>query len=501
MRAFMVFAAVTLAACARPDAPTEVRSMLPSADASPAAGTVVVAVGDIVCGADTAGKLCVDEETAALTAQSNPTAVLALGDLQYEDGAYSDYMTYYDQSWGAFKSITYPVPGNHEYHTSGASGYFDYFNGVGVATGRAGTRGKGYYSTNIGGWHVVMLNNNCNGVGGCGVGSPQEQWLRADLAANPAACTLAAWHIPRFSSGDHGSNPNSTALWQALYEFGADVVLVGHDHNYERFAPQTAQGNRDDAYGIREFVVGTGGEELKPESVPVPHSEVHDYTSMGVLRLTLHADSYAWRFVSIPGHTLADTGSTQCHGPPTGGPPPTPPVANYAITCQSAVNPASCSLDAASSTDDGGFNNLTFSWANTVGRPVKTGPVIKYLISKSQPNVFPVTLTASDAGGLTNSITKTVSIPVPTTNLPPVPAFTVSCASISCTLDAAPSTDDGGFANLTFAWTNAVGRPPKTGQVAKFLRSVTYPNTFNVTLTATDGAGLTASVTQQVTIP
>jgi hypothetical protein len=501
MRAIAIAAVVTLAACVRSDAPTGAPSSFSNADVSTATGTVVVAVGDIACGASTAGKLCVDEETAALTAQSNPAAVLVLGDNQYENGSHSEYLTYYDQSWGAFKSITYPAVGNHEYHTPNASGYFDYFNGVGVATGRAGDRGKGYYSTNIGGWHVVMLNNNCNSVpGGCGAGSPQEQWLRADLAANPSACTLAAWHLPRFSSGYHGSNANSQALWKALYDFGADVVLVGHDHNYERFAPQTHQGQRDDAYGIREFVVGTGGEELRPKGTSAPNSEVYDNTSMGVLRLTLQADSYAWRFVSIPGHTQADSGSASCHDVPTGPPPPAAPVADYTISCQATVSPTSCSLDAASSTDDGGFANLTFAWTNTVGRPAKTGQVVKYLVSKTQANVFDVTLTATDAGGLTNSITKTVSIPVAGANQPPVPAFSVNCNSTSCTLNAGPSTDDGGFSNLTFAWTNTAGRPLKTGKTAKYLKSVNFPNTFHVTLTVTDAPGLTATITKQISI-
>ena len=493
--------AAVLAGCANADAPTEVITRLPATEVLPAASPVIVAVGDLVCGAQTSGKLCVHNATAALTSQSSPAAVLVLGDNQYENGSYAEYMTYYDKSWGAFKSITHPVPGNHEYHTANASGYFDYFNGVGVQTGRAGTRGKGYYSTNLSGWHLVMLNANCATVtGGCAAGSPQEQWLRADLAANPAACTLAAWHIPRFSSGNHGSNAGSTALWKALYDFGADVVLVGHDHNYERFAPQTHLGQRDDAFGIREFVVGTGGEELKGPGTPAPNSELFDNTSMGVLRMTLHPNGYGWRFVSIPGHTQADTGSALCHGVPTGPPPPAAPVANYTISCQSTVSPSSCTLDAAPSTDDGGFSNLTFAWSNTVGRPAKTGQIIKYLVSVSRPNVFDVTLTARDAGGLSHSVTKTVSIPVPGSNQPPVPAFTVSCTSLNCILDASGSTDDGGSGNLTFTWTNTAGRPVKTGTVIKYLTSVSYANTFNVTLTAKDAGGMTATLTKTITI-
>lgn len=494
--------AVILSGCGNTDAPTAVIPRLPVTDVLPASDPIIVAAGDIACGALTSGKLCVHAQTAALASQSNPTAVLVLGDNQYENGSYAEYTTYYAPTWGALKSITYPVIGNHEYHTSGASGYFDYFNGVGTQTGRAGTRGQGYYSTNIGTWHVVVLNDNCASVtGGCAAGSPQEQWLRADLAANPAACTLAALHIPRFSSGKHGSKIASTALWKALYDFGADVVLVGHDHNYERFAPQTHQGQRDDAFGIREFVVGTGGEELETKGVTAPNSELFDNTSMGVLRMTLSPNGYGWRFLAIPGHTQADTGSAQCHGVPGGPPPPVAPTADYTVSCQSSTSPASCTLNAAPSTDDGGFSNLAFAWTNTVGRPSKTGSVATYKYSATRANLFDVTLTATDADGLTNATTKTVSIPVPGTNQPPVPAFTVSCTSASCVLDASGSSDDGGASNLTFTWTNDAGRPLKTGKaVVKYLYSVTYPNAFNVTLTVTDAAGMSALLTKAIAI-
>ena len=157
-------------------------------------------------------------------------------------------------------------------------------------------------------------------------------------------------------------------------------------------------------------------------------------------------------------------------------------------------------MDAAPSTDDGGFGNLTFAWTNTVGRPAKTGQVVKYMVSTTRPNIFDVTLTAQDAGGLSHAITRTVSIPVPGSNQPPVPAFTVTCTSVNCVLDASGSTDDGGFGNLTFTWTNTVGRPAKTGAVIKYLSSVTFPNTFNVTLTARDAGGMTSTLTKTITI-
>jgi hypothetical protein len=165
----------------------------------------------------------------------------------------------------------------------------------------------------LGTWHVVVINSNCGNVGGCGAGSPQEQWLRADLAAHPAVCTLAYWHHPRFSSGVHGNDPSTQALWQALTDYGADVVLVGHDHDYERFAPQTAGGDRNYVRGIREFVVGTGGRSHDPFISPQPNSERRNATTYGVLELVLHASSYDWRFVPVFGRRFTDSGSSPCH--------------------------------------------------------------------------------------------------------------------------------------------------------------------------------------------
>jgi len=204
------------------------------------------------------------------------------------------------------KSLTRPAPGNHEYGTPRAAAYFRYFGAA------AGDPARGYYGFDVGAWHVVVLNSNCGAVGGCGAGSPQERWLRADLAATRATCTLAFWHHPRFSSGAHGSDPTYTAFWQALYEASADVVLVGHDHDYERFAPQTARGGLALVRGIREFVVGTGGKGVRPFSTSRPNSEARNATTLGVLELTLGRDAYAWRFRAAVG-SFRDRGSTACH--------------------------------------------------------------------------------------------------------------------------------------------------------------------------------------------
>ena len=321
-------AVVLLAACTDRTAPPPVAT--PSADVITSSDPVIVAAGDLVCGTGTSSlDPCEHAETAALVTEIAPSAALLLGDIQYEQGTLSDFNTYYQPTWGVHKPITWPAPGNHEYLTAGAAGYFDYFNGVGVQTGRAGTRGQGYYSFNLGAWHIIALNSNCGSIGGCGAGSAQETWLRADLAANPAACTLAYWHHPRFSSGAHGNNTAMQAIWQALYDFGADLVLAGHDHNYERFGPQTATGVADAAKGLRSFVVGVGGKETRPIGTVKANSEFRNANSLGVLKLTLHGASYDWQFMPIPGHTLNDAGSASCI---TTTPPPPPPPGQTTLT-------------------------------------------------------------------------------------------------------------------------------------------------------------------------
>jgi acid phosphatase type 7 len=232
-----------------------------------------------------------------------PGTVFTLGDNAYPHGSADDYRRCYQPTWGVERKRTHPVPGNHEYDTHAARSYFDYF---GLA---AGEPGAGYYSYDLGDWHIVALNSNLD----MGPGSPQERWLRADLAAHATLCTLAYWHHARFSSGTrHGSEPRTAPLWQALYDAGADVVLSGHEHNYERFAPQTADGRADPVHGIREFVVGTGGGEAYRIGPAIANSEARD-TDAGVLRLTLAPRSYGWRFLAVPGATFSDTGSAPCH--------------------------------------------------------------------------------------------------------------------------------------------------------------------------------------------
>jgi PKD domain-containing protein/calcineurin-like phosphoesterase family protein len=281
---------------------------------------VIAAAGDIACdpadgnfnsGNGTAGA-CRQKYTSDLLMGAGLAKVLTLGDNQYEDATLTKYLASFDPAWGRVRGLIRPAIGNHEYHTSGAAGYFDYFNGAGVSSGPAGDRTNGYYSFDVGSWHLIALNSNCSNVS-CSAGSAQEQWLRADLAAHQNICTLAYWHHPRFSSGTHGNNSSVQPLWQALYDGNADVALNGHDHVYERFAPQNATGGSDPARGIREFVVGTGGKNHYSFTTTLPNSEVRNSDTYGVLRLTLRASGYDWRFEPEAGKSFSDSGSGACH--------------------------------------------------------------------------------------------------------------------------------------------------------------------------------------------
>ncbi len=277
-------------------------------------GPRVAAAGDIACDPDSdsfndgkgEGLECRQKATSDLLVRGRYKAVLVLGDIQYEDGSYEEFVGSYDPTWGRVKGITRPVPGNHEYETDGAEDYFRYFGK------RAGDPARGWYSFDLAGWHIVALNSNCDDVGGCGPGSRQLRWLRADLAGHPATCTLAYWHHPRFSSGDDGSDPTYVAFFRALYNANADLVLVAHDHGYERFAPQRADGVRDLGRGLRQFVVGTGGRSLRGFPKLRPNSEVRNASSFGVLELTLGKSAYAWRFRPAVG-SFTDRGSARCH--------------------------------------------------------------------------------------------------------------------------------------------------------------------------------------------
>jgi hypothetical protein len=248
------------------------------------------------------------EQTAAVLDQF-PGTVAALGDTAYEHGSDADFANCYDPTWGRHKQRTRPTVGSHEYDTPGAAGYWNYFGAA------AGEPGKGWYSYDLGAWHIVVLNSSCAEVGGCFEGSPQVEWLREDLAAHPSECTAAYWHVPRYSSGQkHGDDLNYVAMWQVLYEFGVEFVMSGNDHHYERFAPQTPFGDVDLTDGIRQFVVGTGGRFLRPMTDTAPaNSQARDNTTFGVLRVDLLDWGYEWEFVPVEGGTYTDSGTDACH--------------------------------------------------------------------------------------------------------------------------------------------------------------------------------------------
>jgi hypothetical protein len=263
---------------------------------------VLVGAGDIAA-CDSAGAA----NTAALVA-GIPGTVFTLGDNAYDVGSSEEFADCYDSTWGRFKDRTRPTPGNHDYYTQGASAYFDYFGTD------AGNRNEGWYSYGIGSWHVVVLNSDCDSVGGCGPGSRQLSWLEADLSANHSQCTLAMWHHALFTSGSELPTQATADFWRVLYAAGADVVLNGHDHDYERFAPMAPDGTLDSARGIREFVVGTGGKNLLPwRAVAAPGTEIRDNSTFGVMKLTLHQNSYDWQFIQVVDGAFSDSGSGTCH--------------------------------------------------------------------------------------------------------------------------------------------------------------------------------------------
>jgi acid phosphatase type 7 len=258
---------------------------------------ILVGAGDIAN--------CATQED-MLTAQlieQIPGTVFTTGDNVYQIGSAEEFQKCYEPTWGRFKDRTRPSPGNHDYYSTDAKPYYAYFGNS------AGPSGKGYYSYTLGNWHIVSLNSNISGK----ANSPQDRWLKADLAANRRTCTLAYWHHPVFSSGVHGNDSgNMRDIWKTLYDAGVEIVLNGHEHNYERFAPQTSDGKAEPTRGIRQFIVGTGGTSLRPLRSLQPNSEVHNTDDHGVLKLTLRPNDYDWEFIPIPGKTFRDQGTAKC---------------------------------------------------------------------------------------------------------------------------------------------------------------------------------------------
>ena len=293
MRSLLPWAAGVIASTVVACQPASVSDMTEAGD------PVLVGAGDIAeCGREQ------DEATAALLDEV-PGTVFTLGDNAQGQGTSQEFEDCFAGGWGRHRDRMKPAVGNHEYLTSGAAAYFAYF---GEAAGEAG---KGWYSYNLGAWHIVVLNSECNEVGGCDADSEQGKWLEADLEADSSECLLAYWHTPRFSQGG-GFNDQTAYFWQLLYEHGAEVILNGHDHFYTRFSPQNPAGEAEPLRGIRQFTVGTGGAELYGFEIDAANVEVRNRWSYGVLKLTLHPSSYEWQFIST-NSLFTDTGDDNCH--------------------------------------------------------------------------------------------------------------------------------------------------------------------------------------------
>jgi hypothetical protein len=273
----------------------------PIAVESPGGSVTLSGAGDIVrCDEDR------DEATAALL-DDLPGWVFTAGDNVYDDGTAREFEECYGPSWGRHRERTLPAPGNHDFKTRRAAGYFGYFGE------RAGDPRAGWYATDLGAWRLIVLASNCDEVGGCGPDSDQGRWLARELEAHPRRCTIAVWHHPRFSTGEHGPIAAVTPFWEALHPAGVELIVNGHDHSYERFVPLDAAGRRDADRGIRQIVVGTGGARLRGFPGDDPNSVVRSWESHGVLRLDLHDDSYDWEFIPVAGGEFTDRGSGTCH--------------------------------------------------------------------------------------------------------------------------------------------------------------------------------------------
>ncbi|HEY6210357.1 MAG TPA: PKD domain-containing protein [Gemmatimonadales bacterium] len=431
----------------------------------PTSAAVLVGAGDI---ADCTS--IYDEATAELLDEI-PGTVFTAGDNAYPDGTPDQYTNCYGPTWGRHKARTRPVAGNHDYATAGAAGYFGYFGAA------AGDRATGYYSYDLGSWHIVALNN----YQPMAPGTDQEQWLRADLAASSKQCTLAIWHEPLFTSGVSGGGAIGTrALWQALYEAGAEVVVVGHDHDYERFAPQTSGGSVDAAYGIREFVVGTGGAGLMDFVTVAPHSEVRNNSAHGVLKLTLRDSGYEWRFIPDAGQTFSDAGSAPCHGPP-GDRPPTP---SFSESCAGLT----CDFTDASTDPDGRV--VAWSW-NFGDGSTSTNENTSH--TYAAPGRYNVWLTVTDDKGATGSTLQSVTVTAE--NQAPTAAFNARCTGLACNFTDESSDPDG----LVVAWSWTFG-DGATSNSQHPSHTYSAAGTYSVLLTVTDNKGATGSRSQSVTV-
>jgi fibronectin type 3 domain-containing protein len=408
-----------------------------------ATGDPVVAVGgDIACppGRTPSSVHCQQNATGAVVTGMNPNYVIPVGDTQYDTGSPSEYAGSYNVTgWGTEKTISFPAAGNHEYRTTGATGYYGYFGS------NAGDPNKGYYSWNLpipGGthWHLIALNSECSVLGGgsisagCGAGSTQEKWLKADLAANPNVCTIAYWHRPRFSSSS--TTPSSTtynAFWNDLYSAGADLILNGHAHDYERFGPQTSAGVSDPK-GPVEFVVGTGGEDFQGAGPLVANSKIFNNTTFGALKLTLHANSYDYQFIPAAGYSLSDSGSGTCHAAPaTDTTKPTAPGTPTAT----ASSASQVNLNWSAATDNVGVKNYIIYRGSNGATPTQIATTTTNSTSYTDTTVVANTsytyqVAAQDAAGNIGPLSGIASVTTPasTDTTPPTTPTNLAAESV-----------------------------------------------------------------------
>ncbi len=479
---------------------------------SAAADPVIVAVGDIACDPGVSwfnngnGTPTDCQEKATANLLPGADAVLPLGDEQYFCGGLSAFLASYDPSWGAQKSISHPVPGNHEYLTSGgtdcssqpdASGYYTYFGSS------AGNPTKGYYSYDIGTWHVIALNSECGYVaslGDCDAGSPEETWLRADLAAHASApCTMAYWHRPRFASSESGGDRSFSQWWSDLYAAHADVVLNGHAHWYERFALQNASGQAD-ANGIREFIVGTGGEESgSTTSTRLANSQVAATGLFGVLRMTLHPGSYDWNFVRVPGSTstFTDSGSTTCHnaGTVADSTPPATTISCNASPCTSTPYGGTVTV-ALSATDSGGSGVMATRYTTDGTDPTTSASAVTYTAPFGVSQTTTVRFASSDgAGNQEAPQTQQIAVDAPTDTT--APATAISCNSAPCATTSysgtvtvgLSATDTGGSGVSRTRYTTDGTDPTTSASAATYTAPFGVSQTTTVRFASSDNAG------------
>jgi hypothetical protein len=376
-----------------------------SSPASALADPVLAVAGDIACdvGSAPTATACQQKATSDILAGLGADAVLPLGDEQYNSPTLSIFNQMYEPNWGRVKSLSRPIPGNHEYQVPNADGYYKYFGAA------AGDPTKGYGSWDMGAWHMIALNGECSSApqAGCAAGSPQEKWLRADLAANQGKCTLAYWHEPRFSSGNGGSNSLYQPFWQALYEAKADVILAGHSHSYERFDPQSPTGVADPA-GPRQFVVGTGGVNLKGFTAVLPNQVVRQNSTFGVMKLALHGSSYDWKFLPIAGKTWTDAGTATCHAAKS-----VAPTVPTGLAVSGTPTTSQVGLSWSASTDPGGPGVAGYRvYRNGSTTPLNATPVssTNYTDTTVAPaTTYSYTVSAVDTAGVESGKSTAVS--------------------------------------------------------------------------------------------